>query len=182
MAKPRLRSARLELRSLTAGDLDLVHALSSDPRVMTKLGGPLLESQSAAWLERQLAHFRAHGYGRYVVTRQSQVIGLVGLSRTDFERGIVNGVEIAWRLAFEHWGQGYATEAARAAIDEGFSEFNLEEVIAVTSVDHLRSRAVMERLDMIHSPTDAFDHPLLPEGDPLRRHVVYRLPRPERHA
>jgi len=180
MASPRLRTARLELRPLTASDLDLVHDLSRDPRVMARLGGPLLAAESGAWLDRQLAHFREHGYGRYVVTREARVVGLVGLSRTDFDGAIVNGVEIAWRLAFEHWGYGYATEAARAAIEEGFSDFDLEEVIAVTSVDHSRSRAVMERLGMIHSPSDSFDHPRLPVGDPLRRHVVYRLPRPQR--
>jgi len=173
-----LRTARLELRPLLASDFDLVRTLSSDPRVMTSLGGTLSSQESAAWLERQLAHFRDHGYGRYVVSRETEVVGLVGLSRTDFERGLVPGVEIAWRLSFEHWGQGYATEAARAAIEEGFGKFTLPEVIAVTSVDHHRSRAVMERLKMTHSPKDTFDHPLLAEGHPLRRHVVYRLPRP----
>jgi RimJ/RimL family protein N-acetyltransferase len=173
-----LRTARLELRPLLASDLDLVRRLSSDPRVMTSLGGTLSSLQSAAWLERQLAHFRDHGYGRYVVSRETEVVGMVGLSRTDFEHGLVPGVEIAWRLSFEHWGHGYATEAARAAIEEGFSKFALPEVIAVTSIDHHRSRAVMERLKMTHSPKDTFDHPLLAEGHPLRCHVVYRLPRP----
>ena len=174
-----LRSARLELRPLLASDLELVCAISRDPRVMAPLGGTLSEAQSAAWLARQLAHFRAHGYGRYVVLRETAFVGLVGLSQTDFARGIVPGVEIAWRLAFEHWGHGYATEAASAAIAQGFSSFDLREVIAVTSVDNQRSRAVMERLRMTHSPHDSFDHPRLPEGDPLRRHVVYRLRRPE---
>jgi len=175
-----LRSARLQLRPLLASDLGLVCTISRDPRVMAPLGGTLSEVQSAAWLERQLAHFRVHGYGRYVVLREAAFVGLVGLSQTDFARGIVPGVEIAWRLAFDHWGQGYATEAASAAIAEGFASFDLQEVIAVTSVDNRRSRAVMERLRMTHSPNDTFDHPLLPEGDPLRRHVVYRLRRPEK--
>ncbi len=178
MSIPKLRSARLELRPLTAQDFDLVAQLSSDPRVMEPLGGLLSAAESAAWLERQLAHFRAHGYGRYVVTRGSEFVGLVGLSRADFERGIVPGIEIAWRLAFEHWGHGYATEAAQAVIEEGFSSFELAEVIAVTSIDNRRSRRVMERLGMTHSASDTFDHPLLSAADPLRTHVVYRLPRP----
>ncbi|HEY3255743.1 MAG TPA: GNAT family N-acetyltransferase [Polyangiaceae bacterium] len=178
MSDRSLRSERLELRPLTACDLDLVHALGSDPRVMARLAGTRTEAESALWLERELGHFRAYGYGRYVVTCETRFVGLVGLSRTDFERGIVPGVEIAWRLAFEHWGYGYATEAARAAIEQGFSSFDLAEIIAVTSVGHARSRAVMERLEMIHSPSDSFDHPLLAADDPLRRHVVYRLRRP----
>ena len=180
MSDPGLRTARLALRPLTASDLELVQTLSRDPRVMAPLGGPLEGPEAAAWLERQLVHFREHGYGRYVVTLGAAFVGFVGLTRTDFERGIVPGVEIAWRLAFEHWGRGYATEAARAAIDEGFDLFRLPEIIAVTSVHNLRSRAVMVRLNMTHAPSDRFDHPLLPETDPLRRHVVYRLRRPSR--
>jgi|SRR6478735_3047702 len=175
-----LRSARLELRRLTAGDFDLVHELSSDPRVMAPLGGMLSEAQTRAWLERQLAHFEQHGYGRYLVSHGSEIVGLVGLSRTDFERGIVPGVEIAWRLAFPYWGRGFASEAARLAIDEGFTRFDLSEVVAITSQDNVRSRAVMERLGMSFSPHETFDHPLLAAGDPLRRHVVYRLRRAPR--
>jgi RimJ/RimL family protein N-acetyltransferase len=175
VSMPGLRSARLEFRPLTAKDFDLVARLSSDPRVMAPLGGTLSATESRAWLERQLEHFRAHGYGRYVVTRDAQFVGFVGLSRTDFERGIVPGIEIAWRLAFEQWGHGYATEAARTAIEEGFSRFEIEEVIAVASVDNLRSRSVMVRLGMTYSPSDTFGHPRLSADDPLRRHVVYRL-------
>jgi len=175
----RLRSARLDLRALTEADLDLVSALSRDPRVMMPLGGLLNADESAAWLERQLRHFHEHGYGRYVVTRDAEFVGLVGLSRTDFDRGLVPGVEIAWRLAFHHWGHGYATEAAHAAIQEGFSRFDLPEVIAVTSTNNLRSRSVMTRLGMTFSPGDTFEHLRLPEGDPLRCRVVYRLLRPD---
>lgn len=172
-----LRSARLELRPLTAGDLELVQTINGDERVMASLGGLRTLAQSRAWLERQLAHYRDHGYARYLVSRDTQFVGLVGLSRTDFERGLVPGVEIAWCLSFEHWGKGYATEAARVAIDEGFTRFGLEQVIAVTSVNNRRSRRVMERLGMSHSPGETFEHPQLPAGDPLRPHVVYRLSR-----
>jgi len=174
-----LCSARLELRALTEADLDLVSALSRDPRVMASLGGPMTVVESEAWLERQLVHLREYGYGRYVVTRDAQFVGLVGLSRTDFDYGLVPGVEIAWRLAFDHWGHGYATEAAHAAIQEGFTLHELREVIAVTSTNNLRSRNVMARLGMAFSPGDTFEHPRLPEGDPLRCHVVYRLLRPD---
>jgi len=175
-----LHSARLELRPLTADDLALVLALNSDPQVMTPLGGALSPAAVSAWLDRQIAHFGKHGYGRYVVSRGRAFVGLVGLSRTDFESGIVPGVEIAWRLALEHWGRGYATEAARAAIEEGFVHYGLDEVIAVTSVGNERSRRLMARLGMTHSERDSFDHPKLAAGDPLRRHVVYRLSRPAR--
>jgi RimJ/RimL family protein N-acetyltransferase len=175
-----LHTARLALRPLRADDLDRVMTLAADPRVMATLGGPLSAAESRTWLDRQLAHIDEHGYGRCVVTRGGEFVGLVGLSRADFDRGIVPGIEVAWRLAFAHWSRGYATEAARAVIDEGFTRFNLSEVIAVTSVDNARSRGVMDRLGMLHSPNEDFDHPLLAASDPLRRHVVYRLRRLQR--
>lgn len=172
-----VHTERLELRPLCADDLERVTALGADPRVMAALGGPRSALESRAWLDRQLAHIDQHGYGRYAVARESEFVGCVGLLRDDFDRGIVPGVEVAWRLVFEHWHQGYASEAARAVIEQGFRAFALSEVIAVTSVDNARSRRVMDRLGMLHSPQEDFDHPLLPEGDPLRRHVVYRLHR-----
>ena len=84
-------------------------------------------------------------------------------------------VEVAWRLAHEHWGLGYATEAARAALDFGFQRLRLDEIVSFTVPANQRSRAVMERIGMNRTPDDDFDHPALPEGHPLRRHVLYRV-------
>jgi RimJ/RimL family protein N-acetyltransferase len=172
-----LYTERLELRPLCADDIERVTRLAADPRVMAPLGGPRSAPESRAWLDRQLAHIDEHGYGRYAVTRDAEFVGCVGLLRDDFDRGLVPGIEVAWHLVFAHWRQGYATEAARAVIDQGFTHFDLSEVTAVTSVDNLRSRRVMDRLGMLHSPQEDFDHPLLQAGDPLRKHVVYRLRR-----
>ncbi len=96
------------------------------------------------------------------------------LDATDRDAGIVPGIEIAWRLAFDHWGHGYATEAARAALDDGSSRLHLRDVIGVTTPGNVRSRRVMERLGMVLSESETFEHPLVPKGDPLRTHVVYR--------
>jgi ribosomal-protein-alanine N-acetyltransferase len=170
-----LYTERLEMRPLCADDIERVTGLAADPRVMALSGGPRSAAESRAWLDRQLAHLDEHGYGRYALIREAEFVGCVGLMRDDFERGLVPGVEVAWHLHFAHWHQGYATEAARAVIEQGFRQFALPEVVAVTSVDNARSRRVMERLGMLRSPQDDFDHPLHPEGDPLRRHVVYRL-------
>jgi ribosomal-protein-alanine N-acetyltransferase len=84
-------------------------------------------------------------------------------------------VEVGWRLAFEHWGQGYATEASRLALRYGFGALALAEIVSFTSATNHRSRAVMERLGMRRDPADDFDYPTLPAGHPLRRHVLYRL-------
>ena len=94
-----------------------------------------------------------------------------------YEAHFTPAIEIAWRLARAYWGRGYATEAARAALDYGFGKLGLEQIVAVTVPANLRSLRVMERLDMTRSPADDFDHPNLPEG-PLRRHVLYRIRNP----
>ena len=170
-----LKTLRLELRALLTSDLQTACELGADPRVMNSLGGVCSKAASAAWLDRQLAHWQDHGYGRYWVGASGHFVGFVGLSRTDFDRGIVPGVEVAWRLAFAEWGHGYATEAARAVLDHGLSKLELGEIIAVTSAGNARSRRVMDRLGMVYSPHETFDHPLLGAEDPLLLHVVYRL-------
>jgi RimJ/RimL family protein N-acetyltransferase len=104
-------------------------------------------------------------------------IGFVGLHNEAFEAPFTPCVEIGWRVAREHWGKGYASEAARACLLYGFEELGLDEFVAFTAVGNLRSRPGMERIGMTRSEADDFDHPLLPEGHPLRRHVLYRVGR-----
>jgi ribosomal-protein-alanine N-acetyltransferase len=87
-------------------------------------------------------------------------------------------VEIGWRLARSSWGNGYATEAARAVLSFGFEEAGLSEVVSFTTVANQRSRAVMERIGMRRDPADDFDHPGLPLGHPQRPHVLYRIAAP----
>ena len=104
-------------------------------------------------------------------------IGFVGLSESDFDAPFTRCVEIGWRLAFAHWGKGYAAEAARAAVAHAFGPLRLEESVSFAAPANLRSRAVMQRLGMTRSPADDFEHPKLPDSHPLRRHVLYRLRR-----
>jgi RimJ/RimL family protein N-acetyltransferase len=134
------------------------------------------QSQAAAIAEQ----FHRHGFGFWAaeVIGVAQFVGFVGLSIPSFEAHFTPCVEIGWRLAFEHWGHGYATEAARAAADCGFERLGLEEIVAFTVPANWRSRHVMEQLRMTCDPADDFDHPRLPPGHPLRRHVLYRLRRP----
>lgn len=85
-------------------------------------------------------------------------------------------MEIGWRLAFEYWGKGYASEAANAALAVGFERLNLPEIVSFTAIANHRSRAVMERLNLREDP-NPFEHPSLPVGHPLRKHCLYRLSR-----
>jgi ribosomal-protein-alanine N-acetyltransferase len=101
-------------------------------------------------------------------------IGFVGLNEPRFEAHFTPAIEVGWRLARAHWGHGYATEAAKASVDFGFRQLDLQEIVAMIAPANERSRAVAERLGMTRDPADDFDHPRVPEG-PLCRHALYRL-------
>jgi RimJ/RimL family protein N-acetyltransferase len=169
-----LRTSRLLLRPWRDADIAAFVELSADPAVMEYLSPP-----DQSWTARARAHWAEHGFGQWVVEISGEVpfIGVVGLNRVTFEAPFTPAVEVAWRLARAYWGRGYATEAARAALDYGFEELGLTEIVAQTVPANQRSRGVMERLGMTRLPEDDFDHPRV-EG-PLKRHVLYRLRNPK---
>jgi ribosomal-protein-alanine N-acetyltransferase len=176
-----LRTSRLLLRPWHDEDISGFAEMSADPAVMEYLL-PLSERGLSveAWVARARAHWDEHGFGQWVVELPgtASFIGVVGLGVVSYEAPFTPAVEVAWRLARAYWGLGYATEAAKAALDYGFDELALDEIVALTVPANQRSRRVMERLGMTRSPADDFDHPRLPEG-PLRRHVLYRLRNPK---
>jgi RimJ/RimL family protein N-acetyltransferase len=143
------------------------------------LAAPLSREQSDALIARIEAHFDEHGFGLWAVEVPgvAPLAGFVGLSVPPFEAHFTPCVEIGWRLAPSCWGSGYATEGARAALELGFGALGLDEIVSFTVPANVRSRRVMEKLGMSHRPDDDFDHPALPAGHPLRRHVLYRLAR-----
>ena len=174
-----LHTSRLLLRSWRDADLPVLAAMSADSEVMEFL--PPMRGPGAveAWVSRLETHWRDHGFGRWVVERpgKASFVGVVGLAWIPYEAHFTPAVEIAWRLARPYWGKGYASEAARAALDYGFDTLGLAEIVAVTVPANLRSRRVMDRLGMTRDPADDYDHPNLPDG-PLKRHVLYRLRNP----
>ncbi|MEA1673759.1 GNAT family N-acetyltransferase [Nitrospirillum sp. BR 11163] len=172
---PILLTPRLLLRPWLPTDRDAFAALADDPRVMEFLT-PLDRTGSDALVDRAQAHFVQHGFGYWAVEVPgvTPFIGFVGLGTVGFTAAFTPAVEISWRLARAWWGQGYATEAAQAAMDAAFTRFGLDQVVALTVPANRRSRAVMERLGMTHDPAEDFDHPRLADGHPLRRHVLYR--------
>ena len=117
-----------------------------------------------------------HGIGFAVAERKADggFVGAVGLSRVRIP-AMEGMIEVGWRLAREHWGQGYAVEAARAWLGHGFGAMRLGEIMAFTATGNLRSQAVMRRLGMRRDPARDFAHPALPEGHPLRPHLVYAI-------
>jgi len=151
--------------------------MNADPEVMRHFPAPLSRAESDAMVDRMEAQFGERGFGLWAleVAATGDFIGFTGLSTPRFPAPFMPAVEIGWRLARFGWGNGYATEAARRALRFGFDQMDLSEVVSFTAVGNVRSRAVMERLGMTRDPADDFDHPRVPEGSPLRRHVLYRL-------
>jgi len=151
--------------------------MNADPRVTEFLPTPLDRDASDAMIARMEAHFERHGFGLWAVEIPgvAPLAGYVGLQRSPFDASFTPCVEIGWRLAADTWGKGYATEGARTALRYGFQTLGLREILSWTVPSNERSRRVMEKLGMTHDPRDDFDHPLLPEGHPLRRHVLYRV-------
>jgi ribosomal-protein-alanine N-acetyltransferase len=174
-----LRSERLLLRQWRDSDRLLFRQLNADPRVMEFFPEPLTAEASDALLDHAKEHFNRQGFGPFAVEliEMGAFAGFIGLSIPAFDAHFMPAVEIGWRLAFKHWGKGLATEGARTALDFGFNDLGLEQVVSFTVPANLRSRRVMDRLGMAHDPADNFDHPNLPEGHPLRRHVLYRINR-----
>jgi RimJ/RimL family protein N-acetyltransferase len=172
-----LSSHRVRLRPWRTEDREPFAQMNSDARVMEFFQSPLDRSESDALIDRIQQDLEDHGFGLWALELPGTApfIGFCGLSKVRFSAHFTPCVEVGWRLAAAHWGRGYATEAAKLAIAHGFSDLALPGVVSFTSIGDLRSRAVMERLGMRHDPADDFDHPSLPLGHPLARHVLYRL-------
>jgi RimJ/RimL family protein N-acetyltransferase len=175
-----LSSGRICLRRWRDEDREAFAAMNSDARVMEFFPSRLSRVESDAMVDRIQEHFSKRDFGLWAieVPDAAPFIGFGGLTVLavpPFSARFTPCVEVGWRLAFEHWGHGYATEAARLALGYGFRALALSEVVSFTSATNHRSRAVMERLGMRRDPAEDFDHPKLPQGHPLRRHVLYRL-------
>ena len=179
MAVPSLPTDRLLLRGWRDADREPFAALNADPEVMAHFPSTLSRGTSDMLIDGAVEGWAANGFGLWALERRAdgRFLGFTGLARPSFEAHFMPAVEVGWRLARDAWGHGYATEAARAALEFGFETVGLDEIVSFTVPDNVRSRAVMERLGMRHDPADDFDHPKLPQGHPLRRHVLYRRSR-----
>jgi RimJ/RimL family protein N-acetyltransferase len=172
-----IRTERLLLRRWLPADRAIFARMNADPRVMAHLPGPLTAVESDALADRIEQHFDEYGFGLWAVEAPgvAPFVGFVGLVTATFAAPFTPCVEIGWRLGAEHWGRGFATEAARAALSFGFERLELSEIVAFTVPDNQRSRRVMERIGMVHDPGGDFDHPSAP--DRMKRHVLYRIAR-----
>ena len=173
------KTKRLVIRSWCDADLPYFAKINADPEVMRYVGEPLVQDMSDAFAGRIRKHFDDHGFGLWAIERRDEpgFIGFVGLMHVSFEAPFTPAIEIGWRLAGDQWGKGYATEAANEVLRIGFEQLALSEIVAFTYEKNLASRRVMEKIAMKRDPEDDFAHPKLPEGYPLRPHVLYRIRR-----
>jgi len=166
---------RVLLRQWRRSDRQPFAALTADPIVMEYFPSILDRTASDALADRSESHIAVNGWGLWAaeISATGEFIGYVGLSSPRPELPFTPAVEIGWRLAAQHWGQGFATEAARGALRIAFELLELPEIVSFTSVGNLRSQAVMKRIGMKEIKT--FDHPNIPVGNTLRQHCLYRL-------
>jgi len=179
-APARLATERLVLRRWRPSDREPFAALNADPVVMEHFPGPLTRAESDAFADRCEADIAERGWGLWAVEAPgvADFVGFVGLAVPRFEAPFLPAVEVGWRLARPWWGRGYAPEAARASLAFAWDDLDLDAVVSFTAVANAKSRRVMVKVGLVHDRAGDFDHPSLPVGHRLRRHVLYRGRRP----
>jgi RimJ/RimL family protein N-acetyltransferase len=174
-----IQTDRLLLRGWRESDREPFARINRDPVVMEFFPGPLSAHESSALFDRIDLHFEQHGFGLWAaeLRETGAFIGFIGLAVPRFVAAFTPCVEIGWRLDAACWGKGLATEGAGAVARHAFNVLHLDELVSFTVPANVRSRRVMEKVGMTHDPREDFDHPMMPVGHPLRRHVLYRLKR-----
>jgi RimJ/RimL family protein N-acetyltransferase len=175
-----IETERLRLRPWREADLAPFHALCNDPVVMRFLGPPLSSQETEAFVARQKHLQRERGHCFWVIEGKAdrRFLGFCGLKPGPEATPIAEQVEIGWRLASDRWGEGLAREAAQACLGWAWTHVDTPGVAAITVRENTRSWGLMERLGMTRQRHEDFAHPAVPEGDPLRPHIVYRIARP----
>ena len=172
-----LQTSRLILRNWKQNDIEPFAILNSDPRVCQFLPNVLSQEETLTSVMKIQSHFKKHAFGLFAVELISTktFIGFVGLKYFSFDSHFTPSVELAWRLSWENWGQGLATEAAQKVTQYGFETLGLPEILAITAKNNQGSRRVMEKLGMFTNEDENFLHPQLEYSHPLAEHVLYRF-------
>lgn len=175
----RIRTERLVLRRWRAEDVAAYAALQADPETRRFYPSLLTYEESAAEVDRHVQGFSRDGFGVWVVAKPEDdaLVGFAGVRRIPRAMPFTPLIDLVWFLHPSLWGQGYALEAAKAALDDVFTRTEVEDVVAYTARPNVPSQRVMEKLGMTRDPAEDFAHPAAPEGHPLQMCVLYRLTR-----
>ncbi len=175
-----IETERLILAEWRDDHRDAIAAINADREVMHHFVAPMTRTESDAQVDRQIVAQASHGFCFWAVERKADgvLLGLAGLKTGAPGTPIEHDLEIGWRLGRHAWGQGYATEAARAALAHGFADPAVPRIAAITTHDNVKSWAVMERLGMVRDAAADFDHPAVPAGHRVRPHRTYFIARP----
>lgn len=177
-----IETDRIILRRWQESDRLPFAQMNADPRVIEFLGPPLTPQDSSAAVDKQIALTQNGAPAFWAAARKSdnQFIGAIGVKTVNFDAPFTPCYEIGWRLAFEHWGQGYATEGAKAALQLAFRDWDMPAIYSFTVPANIRSQAIMQKIGMHRIKDGDFDHPNLAKTDPLCRHILYRIDRAAR--
>ena len=171
-----IETDRLILRTWREEDAEPYFYLNQDPKVIEFLRGPLSMDQVKDFMTVTNEHQEKYGYSLWasVLKESNEFIGFIGLNYIDWKAHFTPAVEVGWRLALQYWGKGFATEGAKAALDFGFRECGLTEIVSFTVPANVRSIHVMEKIGMKRDFNGDFAHPKLPVDHPLSQHILYR--------
>ncbi|HAA16167.1 MAG TPA: GNAT family N-acetyltransferase [Cytophagales bacterium] len=177
--KTYLETERLYLSNWEATDLPEVAAMNLDPEVMRYFPSTFPKDISQAFIANNIQYIQVHHYGWFKATLKAtgDFVGFIGIKDVRFQAEFTPAVEIGWRMVTKMWGNGYATEGAKACLRYAFEELGKEEIVSFTAVPNQPSEAVMQRIGM--QKTGEFNHPALEPGHPLERHVLYKITREE---
>jgi RimJ/RimL family protein N-acetyltransferase len=176
-ASPQLQTARTRLRQWRDSDREPFAALCTDPVVMEYFPRTLTRIESDAFIDQRVIELNDLGWSLWAVelTSTGEFAGFVGLTDVTIAAPFTPCIEIGWRLARRFWGVGIATEAAQCVLEFGFGPLGFHEIVSFTALENLRSQRVMQKLGMHTDVAENFDHPRVPVGHRLRRHVLYRI-------
>jgi RimJ/RimL family protein N-acetyltransferase len=169
----------LILRQWKDSDLEPFAGMNADPEVMRHFPSPLTRAQSESDMAVLRGQIDERGWGLWAVEVDGAFAGFTGLSVPRFTSHFTPCTEVGWRFRREYWGRGLAYRAACEALNYGFGTLKLPEIVSFTAATNIRSQRLMQRLGFTRDLQDDFDHPTLPEGNILRRHVLYRKRRTE---
>lgn len=170
-----IRTSRILLRQWRESDLEPLIAMGLDPVVMKHFPSLQTREQTLAMFDRIKSHWEQHGFGAFAVEIPGEVefAGFVGIIVPRFEASFTPCVEMLWRLIPSVHNKGYATEAAQACRDWGFTQLGFKEILAFAVPPNLASRRVMEKIGMTQD--GEVDHPLVEDGHVLKRHLIYKV-------